>query len=352
MYRGPQTTNLTGRYLFGDFGSGRIWAWIAENASQPRQPTLLLDSALAISSFGQGNDGELYVVNWGSGPNTGTLHRVVFQAATGGAMAPSTLSATGCVNPTNTTQPASGLIPYTINAPFWSDNAVKDRYIGLPNGQSIAVQQSGDWDFPNGTVLVKNFRVGTRLVETRLFMRHPDGNWGGFSYAWNAQQTDATLVQGGATRDIGGGQNWIFPSESQCLECHTGAAGRSLGLETAQLNRTFTYPQTGRTANELATLNAIGTLSPPIVNPAAEDPSLTLLIRLFRSTIGRGPTCTRTEQYENSPRASARRRIAVRGIDLALEPSADLEAGQKAQVAAKYLQQLAAGLSVLGSGEG
>ena len=44
-------------------------------------------------------------------------------------------------------------------------------------------------------------------------MRHPDGNWGGFSYAWNAQQTDATLVQGGAVRDIGGGQNWIFPSE-------------------------------------------------------------------------------------------------------------------------------------------
>ena len=88
---------------------------------------------------------------------------------------------------------------------------------------------------------MKNFRVGTRLIETRLFMRHPDGTWGGFTYEWNAQQTDATLVEGGAVRDIGNGQNWIFPSESQCLDCHTSAAGRALGLETAQLNRTFTY---------------------------------------------------------------------------------------------------------------
>ena len=77
---------------------------------------------------------------------------------------------------------------------------------------------------------MKNFRVGTRLIETRLLMRHPDGNWGGFTYEWNAAQTDANLVQGGAVRDIGGGQQWIFPNEAQCLQCHTVAAGRALGL--------------------------------------------------------------------------------------------------------------------------
>jgi hypothetical protein len=116
---------------------------------------------------------------------------------------------------------------------------------------------------------MKNFRVGTRLIETRLLMRHPDGTWGGFTYAWNADQTDATLVEGGATVDIGNGQNWIFPSEAQCLECHTTAANRALGLETAQLNRTLPYPQTGRTANELATLSHIGLLSPTIPNSSA-----------------------------------------------------------------------------------
>ena len=142
---------------------------------------------------------------------------------------------------------------------------------------------------------MKNFRVGTRLIETRLFMRHPDGNWGGFTYEWNAQQTDATLVEGGAVRDIGNGQNWIFPSESQCLECHTSAAGRALGLETAQLNRNFTYPQTGRTANELATLSHIGMLSPPITDSggAAGHARSGRYHRVARR-IARAPICTPT----------------------------------------------------------
>lgn len=264
VYRGPQNTALSGRYLFADYGSGIIRAWIAESASQPLAPTQLLNSGMNIPSFGEGNDGELYVVGFS------TLHRIVFQPPSGNGTAPATLSATGCVNPADPRQPAAGLIPYDINAPFWSDGATKDRWIGLPDGSNITVQSGGDWDFPNSTVLMKNFSVGTRLIETRLFMRHPDGNWGGFTYEWNAQQTDATLVQGGAVRDIGNGQQWIFPSESQCLQCHTSAAGGSLGLETAQLNRNFTYAQTGRTANELFTLNHVAALTPPIVDPAAQ----------------------------------------------------------------------------------
>ena len=267
VYRGSQATTLQGRYLFADFGSGRIWAWIP-NASNPssRVPTQLLQTSLNISSFGQGNDGELYVVHY----TGGTLHRINFQGGGGGGTVPTTLSATGCVNPSNPAQPASGLIPYSVNASFWSDNATKDRWMALPNNTLITVGSNNDWDFPTSSVLMKNFRIGTRLIETRLLMRHPDGNWGGFTYEWNTQQTDANLVQGGAIRDIGGGQQWIFPSESQCLQCHTSAAGRSLGLETAQLNRNHTYPQTGRTANELLTLNTIGMFTPPIADPAAQ----------------------------------------------------------------------------------
>lgn len=272
VYRGTQTTNLVGRYLFADFISGRIWAWIAESAQQPRQPTLLLQSGLNISSFGQANDGELYVVNHG-----GTLHHIVFAAGPGGGAVPSQLSATGCVDASDPKQPAAGLIPYAINAPFWSDGADKDRWLALPDGQPITVRPDGDWELPNRTVLMKNFRLGSRLIETRLLMRHPDGNWGGFTYEWNAQQTDATLLEGGAVRDLGNGQSWIFPSESQCLECHTLAANRALGLETAQLNRDFTYPQTSRTANELATLSHIAVLTPSIADatmqPAMPDPS-------------------------------------------------------------------------------
>ncbi len=224
-----------------------------------------LETGLYISSFGEDNDGELYLTNMYR-----DLHRITGSGG-GGTGVATQLSATGCVNASNATLPASGLIPYTPNAAFWSDGAVKERWIGLPDGQNITVGAEGDWDFPNGTVLMKNFRLDNRLIETRLFMRHPDGVWAGYSYEWNAQQTDATLVRGGKQVTVGG-QTWIYPSEGQCLQCHTEAAGRSLGLETRQLAFNITYPQTGRDAHQLVTLNAINTLTSPIANPTDQVP--------------------------------------------------------------------------------
>jgi mono/diheme cytochrome c family protein len=122
-------------------------------------------------------------------------------------------------------------------------------------------------------VLVKNFRIGTQPVETRLFMRHDNGEWAGYTYEWNAQGTDATRVIGGKTVQVAG-QSWLFPSEAQCLVCHTAAAGRSLGLEQSQLNGSLTYAATGRTANQLDTLNAISTLTPALTLPAAQLPAM------------------------------------------------------------------------------
>ena len=178
---------------------------------------------------------------------------------------PTQLSATGCVNPANPTQPASGLIPYAPNAPFWSDGAAKKRWLALPDGQRITIDADNDFDFPNGSVLMKNFSARRQLVETRLFMRHTDGNWAGYTYEWNAQQTDATRVVGGKTVQVGG-QTWEFPSEAQCLQCHTAAAGRSLGLEIGQLNGDFSTRNRPH-GNQLTTLNAIDTLTPALTQP-------------------------------------------------------------------------------------
>jgi mono/diheme cytochrome c family protein len=80
-------------------------------------------------------------------------------------------------------------------------------------------------------------------------------------------------VVGGRTVTVAG-QTWIFPSEAQCLNCHTAAAGHVLGLETAQQNGNFSYRQTGRTANQIVTLNAIQTLSPPITAAPSTLPAL------------------------------------------------------------------------------
>ena len=280
VYRGSSIPNLNGRYVFGDFGGG-LW-------TIPRDvtPTLTLgagvDTGLQISSFGQDTDGEVYVVNLG-----GTLHKIVAGTASGRQI-PTQLSQTGCVSATDPTQPAAGLIPYKPNAPFFSDGALKTRWLALPDGQRIAVGTNNDFDFPNGSVLVKNFAIGARLVETRLFMRHNDGVWAGYTYEWNAGATDATRVVGGKTVQVAG-QTWEFPSEAQCLQCHSVAAGRTLGLEIGQLNGSFGYP-TGRTANQLTTLDAIGTLIPALSAPAAQLP-------VIPDPFGPAPLATRARAY-------------------------------------------------------
>jgi uncharacterized repeat protein (TIGR03806 family) len=268
VYRGTAIPALVGRYVFGDFVTGRLW-----HVSRDAAPTLnvtdapALATGLSIASFGEGIDGELYVVHYG-----GTLHRLRAGAGSG-ATIPTRLSDTGCVLSSDPTRPATGLVPYAPNAPFWSDGAGKERYLGLPNGASISFLAGGDFEFPIGSVLMKSFRLGGRLVETRLFMRHTDGEWAGYTYEWNAQGTDANRVIGGKTVSIAG-QSWVFPSEAQCLACHTAAAGRSLGLEIAQLNGNLLYPQTGRVANQVVTLNAVQMFDPPETRAPSAMPAL------------------------------------------------------------------------------
>ena len=74
-------------------------------------------------------------------------------------------------------------------------------------------------------------------------------------------------MTGGLLVDTGD-VTWTVPDRSQCLQCHTQAAGGSLGLETAQLNGDFGYPSTGRLANQVATLAHIGMLETSLGNPA------------------------------------------------------------------------------------
>ncbi len=256
VYRGTSIPNLVGTYLYGDFGSGRIWGFSL--GSPGSTATELLTTSFNISSFAEDNDGELYVLDY-----SGRIHRVVEGSSSGVNTIPDLLSATGCVLANDPTQPESGLVGYTINAPFWSDGADKQRWIAMPDGLGIDIATDGDFTLPVGSVVMKNFEAAGRLIETRLLMRHPDGEWAGYTYEWNATETEATRVIGGKSSDIGG-QTWVFPSEADCMRCHTTAAGRTLGLETAQLNRDFTYPQTGRTANQLTTLESIAFFNAPL----------------------------------------------------------------------------------------
>jgi len=171
---------------------------------------------------------------------------------------PTRLSETGCFNPSNPTQVTSGVVPYDVNSVLWSDGADKRRWMAIPDGSAISVQPDGDWDFPNNSVLIKEFAWNDRPFETRLMVRHDDGGWAGYTYQWNAALTDADLVApDGLPTQIDGQLDWTYPSQAQCMECHTSAAGHALGPETAQLNSTMLYPS-GIVSNQLETLESIG----------------------------------------------------------------------------------------------
>ena len=269
MYRGSAIPELVGRYVFADYGSGRIWA-LESDGQGGYSNDQLIDTNFGPTSFGADQSGELYSTDI----NNSRLRKLVPAGPPTPDTIPILLSNTGCTDPVDITLPYSGLLPYDINAPFWSDGAQKERYIGLPNGTTITRNAEDDWEFPNGTVIVKNFRLNGNLVETRHLMRHPDGIWAGYTYEWNTQQTEATRVKGGKTI-FSNGQDWIFPSESQCLECHTSSAGFALGPETAQLNRVFTYPSTGRIANQLETIDHVLMFTAPLPAPVQSLPLLT-----------------------------------------------------------------------------
>ena len=59
--RGPTLTSLVGKYLCADHGSGRIWAVTYDGISGTAEE--LIDTALRISSFGVGEDGEVYFLH-------------------------------------------------------------------------------------------------------------------------------------------------------------------------------------------------------------------------------------------------------------------------------------------------
>lgn len=269
VYRGMSIPDLRGKYIYGDYCSGEIWS--VPTAAVSTEPQLVIDSPYMISSFGEDAAGEIYVIRHSA---TGRVYRLTASGGTPAVPAmPAQLSQTGCVDTGNPAQPATGLIPYDINAPFWSDGINKERYLAVPDGSLISRTADGRFIFPAGSVLMKNFRQNNLLIETRLLMQHPDGVWEGYSYEWNGSQTDAALVNTTTTKSVNG-QTWTFLASADCLRCHTDSAVFVLGPEISQMNRDFTYPSTGRTRNQLATLDAVHMFSAALPVAPASLPAL------------------------------------------------------------------------------
>ena len=197
---------------------------------------------------------------------------------------PKKLSESGLFQSIRNHEMVEGVIPYSVNAPFWSDQSFKVRFIALPEFDSegkptfIDYSSSKSWTFPNGTVIVKSFALemehgnpqSKQWIETR-FMTRQEGEWAGYSYLWNKEQTDADLVES-AGRDVSfqiadkgekegtRKQVWHYPSRAECMVCHSRASNFVLGLCEVQMNKSHDY-KTG-SENQLHHLEQLRILKP------------------------------------------------------------------------------------------
>lgn len=188
---------------------------------------------------------------------------------------PEKLSAFGLfAGPPAAQQAAPGVLTYELNTPLFSDYTAKHRFIKLPPGQAMKYHADAAFDFPAGTVIAKTFAYPEdlrdphskqRLIETRILRKEADGNWSGFPYRWNHDQSEATLALAGGTQQMswihhdGGnrGNNYIIPNANQCKGCHENLRVQEpIGPKARQLNR----PRPGGGENQLEAWHRAGLL--------------------------------------------------------------------------------------------
>jgi uncharacterized repeat protein (TIGR03806 family) len=302
VYRGREfAKDLGGKYIFGDNVVRTVWA--LDESATPLKKLLLCvmpkgtgpnagTDYTGLSSFGTDADGEIYFCQMSS------IGGRIFKLQRGGPPPPTktmplVLSKTGLFSDLATLRPADFLMPYTVNAPLWSDGAIKTRWFTVPADTRIGFSAGGAWNFPEGSVFVKNFSLpvggaearALRRLETRVLVRDTNGYVYGASYKWRPDNSEADLVTNGFTEDIvihnADGQHtqhWFYPGRQDCLTCHTTASGGVLGIKTSQLNGDFTYPN-GVTANQLRTLGHLG-----IFNDAFDERRISHYARLAAMT--------------------------------------------------------------------
>jgi glucose/arabinose dehydrogenase len=271
VYYGEKLPELNGVYVYGDYSTGKIWG------ARHRDGHLvwhqeLTDTSLQIVAFRVDQHGELLVADIGGG-----IYRLVPRPPeTSPTKFPTRLSDTGLFASVGDHRVESGLISYSINAPGWADGATAERFIAVSGDSKIKYRPSRGWDFPDGAALVQTLSLqlrpatsdSHRRLETRVLLKQ-QGEWAGYSYRWNEEQTDAVLVGKDGEgieleiRDdsVAGGvrrQAWRVPSRAECLACHSRAANFVLGPTELQMNRNHDYG--GQQENQLAALHRLGVL--------------------------------------------------------------------------------------------
>ena len=283
VYRGSAMPFLQGKYLFGDNGTQLVYALEFDPVTKAKIGVQQIAQGRAggiwegISSFGIDSAGEPLLLQLGAGVNgAAQISRLKPAGPPGGGtwQYPPLLSQTGLFTNLPALTPAASMIPYDVNMPLWSAGLAKKRWVMIPNdgvantaAERITYSSSGTWELPVGSVFVKHFAGpdNNAPLETRIMVHGTDG-WGGVTYKWRPDGTEADLLEEGGEEvlTIGGDTfDYLYPSRTQCNLCHTPVAGPVLGFRTRQLNGNLAYPG-GGTANQIESLSVAGFIHPAL----------------------------------------------------------------------------------------
>jgi uncharacterized repeat protein (TIGR03806 family) len=176
------------------------------------------------------------------------------------------------------------VVPYDVNTALFSDYALKQRAIYIPDGAAASYDPEEPLALPVGSVVIKTFYFpadlrtpadGVQLIETRLLVRHPDG-WHPLPYLWDAEQRDAVLTPAGDVRAIsfvdasGAPQvaSYLIPQRNQCQSCHARQDSDGspielvlIGVKARHLNRSYDYGGSIGPRNQLDRLTELGMLT-------------------------------------------------------------------------------------------
>lgn len=247
VYRGRKLPDLVGSFIYGDYITGTIWA-IRSDGNGGYEHQTLVDTDQRITSFTEGSQGELYVLDY---DYTGQIYEVErSRLADTSADFPRRLSETGLFESVEDLQPAPGVVSYDVRVPRWMDGAVGQRWIALPGQSSVTIAADDKPPvYPEGTVLIKQLNLPAPndekplRLETQL-LHYEAGTWRPYSYLWNEAGTDATLVDSiGADRPIPSSDHdgtqqertWHVSATNECKLCHNPGSQSVLGFVPNQL---------------------------------------------------------------------------------------------------------------------
>ena len=224
---------LRGRWLYGDYVTGKIWA-LRTKGDEVVEQRELLDSSIRVICFAKAHSGEVFVVDY-----EGLIYRLETNDSTPDAKGfPRRLSETGLFSDTANQTPAVGVLPYEISMEPWMDGATARRFVGLPGDGRLAYHKANNpaygrirdfYAFPTNAVLARTVALRGRKLETQVL--HFDGeDWHPYNYLWNEAQTDAALADGkGGTIELEGAE-WRVHNDTECMTCHMPRSGFTLGF--------------------------------------------------------------------------------------------------------------------------